>query len=48
MAEINGCGGFVLNCVLGCGGCGGYVVVAVSCWQMAVDCVDECKYYFNV
>ena len=23
MAEINGCGGFVLNCVLGCGGCGG-------------------------
>ena len=28
LAEINGCGGFVLNCVLGCGGCGGCVVVA--------------------
>ena len=27
-----GCG-FVLNCVLGCGGCGGCVVVAVGCWQ---------------
>ena len=24
--------GFVLNCILGCGGCGGCVVVAVGCW----------------
>ena len=25
--------GFVLNCVLGCGGCGGcVVVVAIGCW----------------
>ena len=40
--------GFALSCVFGCGGCGGCVVVAVGCWQMAVDCVDECKYYFNV
>ena len=30
MAEINGCGRFVLNCVLGCGGCGG------GCWLFAV------------
>ena len=33
MAEINGCGGFVLNCVLGWGGIGGCVVVAVGCLQ---------------
>ena len=33
--------GFALSCVFGCGGCGGCVVVAVGCWQMAVDCVDE-------
>ena len=40
MVEINDCGGFVLNCVLGCGGCGGCVVVAVGCLQqcVAVDC----------
>ena len=36
--------GFVLNCILGCGGCGGYVVVAVGCWQQCLSC----KYYFNV
>ena len=30
--------GFVLNCVLGCGGCGGYVVVAVGCWQQCRGC----------
>ena len=33
--------GFALSCVFGCGGCGGCVVVAVGCWQRAVDCVDE-------
>ena len=33
--------GFVLSCVFGCRGCDGCVVVAVGCWQMAVDCVDE-------
>ena len=39
--------GFVLNCVLGCGGCGGCVVVAFGCWRLlvvgssmvAIDCV---------
>ena len=38
MAEINGCGGFVLNCVLGCGGCSG---CGGGCWlfAVAVDCV---------
>ena len=55
MAEINGCGGFVLNCVLDCGGCGG---CGGGCWLFAVvvDCVWwvrniilMCrKYYFNV
>ena len=30
--------GFVLNCVLGCGGCGGCVVVAVGCWQQCGGC----------
>ena len=30
--------GFVLNCVLGCGGCGGYVVVVVSCWHQCGGC----------
>ena len=30
--------GFVLNCVLGCGGCGGCVVVAVDCWQQCGGC----------
>ena len=42
---------FVLNCVLGCGGCGGYVVVAVSCWQQCDVCwlcLISYKYYFNV
>ena len=33
--------GFALSCVFGCRGCGGCVVVAVGCWQRAVDCVDE-------
>ena len=33
--------GFALSCVFGCGGCGGYVVVAVGCWQRTVDCVEE-------
>ena len=41
MAEINGCGGFVLNCVLGCGGCGGCVVVAVGCLQWLLIVFDE-------
>ena len=38
MVEINGCGGFVLNCVFGCGGCGG---CGGGCWlfAVAVDCV---------
>ena len=55
MAEINGCGGFVLNCVLGCGGCSG---CGGGCWLFAVvvDCVWwvgniilMCrKYYYNV
>lgn len=38
--------GFVLNCVLGCGGCGGCVVVVVWWWLLvvgssvvSVDCV---------
>ena len=37
MAEIHGCGGFVLNYVLGCGGCGG------GCWlfAVAVDCLGR-------
>ena len=42
MAEINDCGGFVLNCVLGCGGCGGYGGgCGGGCWlfAVAVDCV---------
>ena len=30
--------GFVLNCVLGSGGCGGCVVVAVGCWQQCGGC----------
>ena len=30
--------GFVLNCVLGCGGCGGCVVVVVGCWQQCGVC----------
>ena len=44
--------GFVLNCVLGCRGCGG------GCWlSAAIDyvwysgcwlCLMSCKYYFNV
>ena len=38
--------GFALSCVFGCGGCGGYVVVAVGCWQRAVDCVDENQILF--
>ena len=33
--------GFALSCVFGYRGCGGCVVVAVGCWQRAVDCVDE-------
>ena len=38
--------GFALSCVFGCGGCGGCVVVAVGCWQKAVDCVDENQILF--
>ena len=30
--------GFVLNIVLGCGGCGGCVVVFVGCWQQCGGC----------
>ena len=41
MAEINSYGGFVLNCVLGCGGCGG---CGGGCWL----CLMSRKYYFNV
>ena len=41
MAEINGCGGFVLNFVLGCGGCGGCVVVVVGCLQWLLIVFDE-------
>ena len=41
MAEINGCGGFVLNCVLGCGGCGG-------CGGGYWLCLMSRKYHFNV
>lgn len=26
--------GFVLNCVSGCGGCSGRVVMAIGCWQL--------------
>ena len=33
--------GFALSCFFGYGGCGSCVVVAVSCWQIAVDCVNE-------
>ena len=48
--------GFVLNCVLGCGGCGGCVVVAIGCWQLYGGCDSDfprlClmsyKYYFSV
>ena len=38
MAEINDCGGFVLNYVLGCGGCGD---CGGGCWlfAVAVGCV---------
>ena len=25
---------FLLNCVLGCAGCGGFAVMAVGCWQL--------------
>ena len=38
--------GFALSCVFGCGGCGGCVVVAVGCWQRAIDCVDEKQILF--
>ena len=41
MAEINGCGGFVLNCVLGCGGCGG-------CGGGYWLCLMSREYHFNV
>ena len=30
--------GFALSCVFGCGGCGGCVVVAVSCWLQCDGC----------
>ena len=52
--------GFVLNCVLGCGGCSGCVVVVVGCvvvvTMIFLDCVwlvvniilMYCIYYFNV
>ena len=33
--------GFALSCFFGYGGCGSCVVVAVSCWQIVVDCVNE-------
>ena len=33
LVVCNGCGGFVLNCVLGCGGCGG---CGGGCWLFAV------------
>ena len=40
MAEINGCGGFVLNCVLGCGGCGGGCWLFAAVWWLLIV-IDE-------